>query len=74
MMIPSTRNLALAVIASLASAGAFAGGYAPLGNIGGGSSNMTSANRRPAGAHKAAHRAALKTRRVKQHRMRMKNA
>jgi len=29
---------------------------------------------RPAGAHKAAHRAALKARRVKQHRMRAKNA
>ena len=69
MMISGTRSLALAVLASLANLGASAGGYAPgLADPFGGHNGMTSPNRRPAGAHKAHHRAAMKLRRVKKER------
>ena len=79
----SNRGLLASLVAMAAGMAATSGGASlqhsmnsggPIPVIAGTGRNASSPNRRAPGAHKAAHRAALKLRRVKKHRAHAKNA
>jgi hypothetical protein len=79
----SNRGLLAAMVAVAAGAAATSGSATlqhsmnsggPMPVIAGMGRNTNSPNRRAPGAHKAAHRAAMKLRRIKKHRARAKNS
>ncbi len=70
----SNRGLLASLVAIAAGMAATSGAASLQHSMNSGGRNTSSPNRRAPGAHKAAHRAALKLRRVKKHRAHAKNA